>query len=113
MPMKRELPPPLPSHIRTVPRSFAWIDHRLRSSGLLEQLEPEDMGLYLFLVMAADRKGLSCWRLDRMERSMPCFSRAQLWHARNHLQQLWLVRFKPWSQGDPDGIYQVLPVPET
>lgn len=113
MPMKRSLIPILPGQIRSIPRSFGWIDHRLRSTGLLEQLEPEDIGLYLFLVLAADKQGLACWRLDRMERMMPCFTRAQLWNARDRLQQLRLVRFKPWRKGDPDGLYQVLPLPET
>jgi hypothetical protein len=54
-----------------VPRSFAWIDHRLRSGGFLEKLTPEETALYLFLALAADREGLSCWRLDRIEREVP------------------------------------------
>ena len=113
MPMQKPLFPLLPAQVRKVPRSFAWIDHALRSSDLMQQLEPGDFGLYLFLVLAADSKGLSCWRLDRMERFMPCFTRDQLWDARDHLQQLGLISFKSWYQGEPDGIYQVMPLPGT
>jgi len=90
--------------------SFAWIDHRLRSSGLLAMLEPPEIGLYFFLVLAADQNGLSCWRLDRIEGEMPCFDRSALWKARERLLQLDLVAFKPWRASDPDGVYQVLSI---
>jgi len=111
--MKRPLAPPLPTRIRRPPASFAWIDHRLRAPGRLDRLEPEDIALYLFLVLAADRHGLSCWRLDRIERAMPCFTRNQLWDARNRLHALQLIHFRPWRVRDPDGVYQLLPLPHT
>lgn len=47
MPLKKPLPILVPQRLRKVPRSFAWIDHRLRSEGFLERLRPEDLGLYL------------------------------------------------------------------
>jgi len=110
MPLKKPLPVLVPQRIRKVPRSFAWIDHRLRSEGILERLRPEDLGLYLFLTLAADRDGLSCWRLDRIERAVPCFDRHALWDARNRLGELDLIAYRPWRHGDPDGCYQVLSV---
>jgi hypothetical protein len=112
MPTRRKLPVLDPARLRRPPRSFAWIDHRLRSSGLLEAMEPADFGLYLFLVLAADRDGLSCWRLDIMERAMPCFDRSALWEARDRLRQTGLVAFQPWRIGDPDGSYQILALPD-
>ena len=57
MPLKKPLPLLVPQRMRTIPQSFAWIDHRLRSEGFLPQLLPEDFGLYLFLVLAADQQG--------------------------------------------------------
>ena len=75
MPTKKPLPVVVPDRVRRPPRSFASIDHRLRSSGRLAMLDPPEIGLYLFLVLAADKDGLSCWRLDRIEREMPCFRR--------------------------------------
>ena len=108
MPLKKPLPLLVPQRTRTVPRSFAWIDHRLRSEDILPQLRPQDLGLYLFLVMAADQRGLSCWRLDRVEKTLPCFDRHTLWDARARLADLDLIAYRPWRPGDPDGSYQVL-----
>jgi hypothetical protein len=110
MPTKKPLPVLAPERLRRPSSSFAWIDHRLRSSGLLSMLEPPELGLYLFLVLAADKDGLSCWRLDRIEHEMPCFERSDLWKARDRLLQLDLVAFKPWRTSDPDGVYQVLSI---
>ena len=66
MPTSRPLPVLRPDRLRRIPRSFAWLDHRLRS-GLLAALTPEEIALYLFLALASDSQGLSCWRLDRIE----------------------------------------------
>jgi hypothetical protein len=110
MPLKKTLPLLTPQRIRKVPNSFAWIDHRLRSEGFLEQLRPEDIGLYLFLALAADRSGLSCWRLDRIQRAMPCFDRHALWDARRRLAELDLLTYRPWRRDEPDGCYQLLSV---
>jgi hypothetical protein len=110
MPLSKPLPVLAPSRIRRVPRSFAWIDHRLRSDGILPRLQPADLGLYLFLALAADRNGLSCWRLDRIERAIPCFDRHALWQARSRLGEMDLIAYRPWRPGDPDGSYQVLSV---
>ena len=113
MPTKKQLPVLVPDRLRRPSRSFAWIDHRLRSSELLSMLDPPEIGLYLFLVLAADKDGLSCWRLDRIEREMPCFDRSVLWKARDRLLELDLVAFRPWRASDPDGVYQVLSIQRT
>ena len=110
MPLKKPLPLLVPQRIRRVPNSFAWIDHRLRSEGFLERLRPEDIGLYLFLALAADRNGLSCWRLDRIQRAVPCFDRHALWDARRRLAELDLLTYRPWRRDEPDGCYQLLSV---
>jgi hypothetical protein len=110
MPLKKPLPILTPQRLRRVPPSFAWIDHRLRSEGFLERLRPEDLGLYLFLTLAADQNGLSCWRLDRIERAVPCFDHHALVDARRRLCQLDLIAFRPWRRDGRDGCYQVLSV---
>ena len=110
MPLKKPLPILTPQRLRRVPRSFAWIDHRLRSQGFLERLRPEDLGLYLFLALAADRNGLSCWRLDRIQRAVPCFDHPALLDARRRLVDLDLITYRPWRRDDHDGCYQVLSV---
>lgn len=110
MPLKRPLPLLVPQRVRNVPRSFAWIDHRLRSAGFLPRLLPEDLALYLFLVLAADLRGLSCWRLDRIEKALAGFDLRELAEARARLAELDLIAYRPWSSGERDGSYQVLSV---
>lgn len=110
MPLKRKLSVLVPQRLRRVPASFAWIDHRLRAEGWLERFEPADFGLYLFLVLAADRDGLSCWRLDRIERAVPCFDRHALWEARQRLVRNDIIAYRPWRPGEVDGCYQVLSI---
>jgi len=110
MPLRKPLPLLVPQRVRNIPRSFAWIDHRLRSEGFLPRLTPEDLGLYLFLVLAADQRGLSCWRLDRIEKALSSFDRHALWEARSRLVALDLIAYRPWRNGDADGCYQVLSV---
>lgn len=111
MTLKKKLPVLVPQRRRIVPASFAWIDHRLRADGWLQRFEPADFALYLFLVMAADRDGLSCWRLDRIERAVPCFDRHALWDARERMMQLDLIAYRPWRPHNVDGSYQVLSLP--
>ena len=104
--MKRPLPVLDPLRIRTPPRSFAWVDHRLRDR--LHELDLADMALYLFLLLAADAEGLSCWRLDRIEAMLGYVPRADLFQARQRLMDLGLIAYRPWSEHCPDGSYQVL-----
>jgi hypothetical protein len=111
MPLKKPLHPVLPNHTRLMPRSFAWIDHRLRTRQFLHDFQAEDYALYLFLALAADQYGLSCWRLDVMQRTMPAFHCHQFRSARERLIQKRLLAFRPWNSSDPDGTYQLLPVP--
>ena len=111
MPTSRPLPILRPDALRRVPRSFAWFDTRLRSAGFLEDMRPEEIGLYVFLVLAADKQGLSCWRLERVERSMPCFDLLALRKARDGLTRLKLLAYRPWFAGAVDGSYQVLALP--
>jgi hypothetical protein len=111
MPLKKPLVPVIPNFLRKIPRSFAWLDHRLRTEQWIADFEPEEFALYLFLTLVADQHGLSCWRLDIIERAMPAFRDHQLCKARDELVQKRLLAFRPWNSGDPDGTYQLLPIP--
>ena len=105
--MTRALPVLDPLRVRTPSRSFAWIDHRLRNR--LEDLDPADLALYLFLVLAADAQGLSCWRLDRIEKMLGyTIARAELFQARQRLIDHGLIAYRSWSEHSPYGSYQVL-----
>jgi len=50
---------PQPKNVRRIKGSFAWIDHRLLRNGYLSVITHPDLALYLFLVLAADRNGVS------------------------------------------------------
>lgn len=110
MPTSRPLPVLRPDRIRKVPASFAWIDHQLRSSGFLQRMSSDEVSLYLFLALAADKQGLSCWRLDRIERELLCVDVPALREAREGLVRLDLLAYRPWFKGARDGSYQLLSV---
>jgi hypothetical protein len=109
MPMSRPLTLILPQRRRSVPASFAWLDRQLRTQRVLARVHSDDIALYVFLVLAADRDGLSCWRLDRMERELPLDGGA-LVTARRRLIEAGLIAFRPWSARSRDGTYQVLSI---
>ena len=111
MPTSRPLPVLIPDRTRCVPRSFAWLDHRLRSGGWLARLTSAELSLYVFLVLAADAQGLSCWRLDRVQMELCAFDQGKLYEARDGLVAKGLVAYRPWSQHAVDGSYQVLALP--
>lgn len=48
-----------PARVRTLPRHFAWVDHRLRER--LHTLSLEEIALLFFLHIVADRNGCSFW----------------------------------------------------
>jgi hypothetical protein len=51
--------PIVADRVRTVPRQFSWIDHRLVRDRHIEHLNHRAAALYLFLVTVADAAGLS------------------------------------------------------
>ena len=48
-----------PARVRTLPKHFAWVDHRLRDR--LSTLTPVEIALLFFLHLVADRQGCSFW----------------------------------------------------
>jgi hypothetical protein len=47
------------SRIRSIQGGFAFIPHRFLGDGFIKRLEPNELLLYLFLVMVSDAYGLS------------------------------------------------------
>ena len=59
--------PILPDRIRCIGgQSFAFVPHRFLREGFLCSLTADEQRLYLFLVLAADRNGLSFYHYDRI-----------------------------------------------
>jgi len=100
---------PQPQRVRRIEHSFAWIDHRLLRNGFLDVMTHQDIALYLFLVLAADRHGVSFYRKENI-----CDAVGLDWRefeeARSRLIDFALVAFEPYSALTPNGVYQVLPV---
>lgn len=92
-----------PDRIRKVGKGFSFIPHRFLTGGFLAALEPTEILLYMFLVLAADRYGLSFYSYDAICNLLK-FSLDQYIQARNGLIEKDLIAF--------DGtLFQVLELP--
>lgn len=61
-----EKTPLCPQRVRKITGSFAFIEHRFLRDGFLEGLTHHELLLYLFLVLVADRSGLSYYSYDKI-----------------------------------------------
>lgn len=58
-------PPIVPERVRSARgQTFAFLPHRFLRDGFFVSLEPDELRLYLFLVLAADRCGVSFYGYD-------------------------------------------------
>ena len=89
-----------PTRVRTLPRHFAWIDHRLRDR--LRALSLEEIALLVFLHLAADKSGLSFWSDATIARKLP-LSEGDVIQARYRLVAKGLVTYRY-------PLYQLLPL---
>jgi len=95
----------VPERVRSIAaESFGFIPHRFLRDGFLFSLTADERSLYLFLVLAADRQGMSFYGYDRICSVLELRLEAYL-SARNGLIDKDLVAF--------DGThFQVLSLPE-
>ena len=94
----------VPDRIRHIEGGFSFIPHRFISDGFLSNLTQKELLLYLFLVLASDRYGLSFYSYDAMC-SLLQFSLDEYVEARDGLVEKDLVAH--------DGtIFQVLDLPQ-
>lgn len=90
--------------IRRIDGGFSFIPHRFLIDGFLSALDPHQLLLYFFLVLAGDRYGLSFYSYDSIC-SLLQMSMDQYLQARHGLIKKDLIDF--------DGtIFQVLDLPE-
>jgi hypothetical protein len=69
----RSKPPIRPDRVRrTAGQSFAFIPHRFLRHGFFVSLHPDQLRLYLFLVLAADRNGISFYHYDSICSLLEC-----------------------------------------
>ena len=55
-----------PDCIRQIRGGFSFIPHRFLTDGFLKTLSQQELLLYVFLILAADRYGLSFYSYDRI-----------------------------------------------
>ena len=91
--------------IRRIEGGFSFIPHRFLTDEFLKALSQQELLLYIFLVLAADRYGLSFYSYDRICSSLR-MSLEQYTAAREGLIEKDLIAF--------DGtLFQVLDLPAT
>jgi hypothetical protein len=100
---------PQPKNIRNIKGSFAWIDHRLVRNGFLEVMTHHDMVLYLFLVLVADKNGVSFYRKEKICQAVS-LDYNQFEIAKDRLINMNLIAFESYSMLSPNGYYQILPI---
>ncbi len=89
--------------IRKIDGSFAWIGHRFLRGGFFASLSQNELLLYFFLVLVADRQGLSYYHYDKIC-SLLCLSLDDYIVVRDQLIEKDLIAF--------DGtFFQVLSLP--
>jgi len=100
-----ERKPLINSRVRKINGSFAWISHQFLRQGFWSSLTHHELLLYLFLVMVADRNGLSYYSFDKIC-SLLAFSTDEYICARNALIDKDLIAFDGY-------LFQVLSLPQT
>lgn len=104
-PLQKLRQPLIPDRIRRINgQSFAFILHRFLRDGFLQILSRDQLALYVFLVLAANREGVSFYRYDAIC-SILALSLDDYIAARNSLIHMDLIAF--------DGSrFQVLSLPD-
>jgi hypothetical protein len=93
-----------PQRVRRINGSFAFIEHRFLRHGFWEDLSHHELLLYIFLVLVADRKGLSYYSYDKIC-TLLRISVDEYIIARNTLIERDLIAFDGY-------LFQVLSLPD-
>lgn len=101
--------PPHPELQRRPSRAYGWLDAALLKDRWLEQVGADGVAVMAFLALVADERGASYWGRARIAVSLS-MSMDRVSRALHRLQSLGLVDFRPWKVGDPDGVWQLMPL---
>lgn len=107
-------PPPVPPRpdLERRPRgAFGWLEAELLHDGWLAEIGPHAALVLALLAIAADRRGASFFRRERMAVALG-ISRHEVDAALQRLLDCGLVDHRPWRAGVRDGVWQLLPIPE-
>ena len=93
-----------PNRVRRITGSFAFIEHRFLRDGFWESLSHHELLLYVFLILTADRNGISYYSYDKIC-SLLRISMDEYLNARDALIDKDLIAFDGY-------FFQVLSLPE-
>jgi hypothetical protein len=93
-----------PDRVRRITGSFAFIEHCFLRDGFWDSLTHHELLLYLFLILAADRNGVSYYSYDKIY-SLLRIPVDEYLNARNALIDKDLIAFDGY-------FFQVLSLPE-
>jgi len=93
-----------PDRVRRITGSFAFIEHQFLRDGFWESLTRHELLLYVFLLLVADRNGVSYYNYDKIY-SLLRISMDEYLNARNVLIDKGLIAFDGY-------FFQVLSLPE-
>lgn len=96
--------PIVPERIRKISGSFSWIDHRILTDGFLTSMNRDEILLYFFLILVADKNGVSFYSYDKICQLLKIELDDYI-QARNLLIQRSLIAFHL-------GRFQVLELPK-
>ncbi len=102
-PYRIEKKPLVANRIRQIEGSFAFVEHRFLRQGFWGALDQHQLLLYLFLVIVADRNGLSYYSYDKIC-SLLRITLDEYILARNTLMEQDLIAFDGY-------LFQVLSLP--
>lgn len=89
--------------IRKISGSFAFIEHRFLRDGFFNSLTSDELKLYLFLILAANKEGVSWYDYDKICRLLKLYADEYI-TARNGLIDKDLIAFG-------NNAFQVLSLP--
>ncbi len=93
------------SRVRSIDKSFCFIPHRFLTAGFIHSLTHHELALYVFLVLASDKHGLSFYS-DRSICAILGLEEEAYLFARNCLIHKDLITYDVT-------LFQVLSLPET
>lgn len=109
--MKRSPPlPPRPNLERRPCGTFGWLPAELLHEGWLAEIGPHAAAILILLALAADRRGASFFRRDRMAQALG-MKRHEVDSALQRLLDCGVIDHRPWRTGARDGVWQLLPLP--
>lgn len=109
---KYQIVVPRPDRVRRLDGPFGWIDAALWRRRWLQRLTSEEVAVYTFLCLVADRQGVSFYRRDRIADQLG-EDLGVVTRALGRLRDLDLVAFRAFGPHAPEGFHQVLSLPDS